>query len=190
MLSPCRGYDFRTVLEAISESEIPMPEGGKWANAGMVELPDRQIAWRVLSAEYWGVPQRRKRIFFIADFRKKCAGEILFEPESVSGDIEAGGEARQGTAENSERCAGKTGGGNEVVSTLYAAYGTKWNGNAGAYNGDNFVIDKKNGGKSGTDYLTGWDSQERRVFTDIGVSPTLSGADGGGGRTRRESRRY
>ena len=80
-----KGMDFRAVLQEIGQTEIPMPENGKWANAGMAELQECEIAWRVLDAQYWGVPQRRRRVFLVADFgtATRCAGEILFEPESV-----------------------------------------------------------------------------------------------------------
>ena len=103
-----KGLDFRAVLEEIGETTIPMPGGGKWANAGLVELPICQIAWRVLDAQYWGVPQRRKRIFLVADFaeRKRRAGQILFERKSLFGHTAAGGETRKGTAAGTESGAG------------------------------------------------------------------------------------
>lgn len=82
-----RGADFRAVLEEIMEAEIPMPYSGKWAKSGMVRGNGRSLAWRVLDAQYFGVPQRRKRIFLIADFTGKRAGEILFEQNSMRGDI-------------------------------------------------------------------------------------------------------
>lgn len=102
-----KGLDFRAVLEEIGQTEIPMPPNGKWANAGMVELPQCQIAWRVLDAQYWGVPQRRRRIFLVADFAAdgRCAGEILFEPEGMSGDPATGEGAREGTAGGTADCA-------------------------------------------------------------------------------------
>ena len=102
-----KGLDFRAVLEEIGQTEIPMPPNGKWANAGMVELPQCQIAWRVLDAQYWGVPQRRRRIFLVADFAAdgRCAGEILFEPEGMSGDTATGEGAREGTARGTADCA-------------------------------------------------------------------------------------
>jgi len=103
-----KGIDFKQVLEEITETEIPMPEGGKWATAGMVELPDRQLAWRVLDAQYWGVPQRRKRIFLVADFRGRSAGEVLFKPESLLGNIAEGREKRERIATDSEGFAGKS----------------------------------------------------------------------------------
>ena len=61
------------------------------------------IAWRVHDAQFWGVPQRRKRIALVADFGGDTAPEILFERKSVSGDIETSGEEREGTATTSER---------------------------------------------------------------------------------------
>ena len=106
-----KGLDFRAVLEEIGQTEIPMPKNGKWANAGMAELPQCQIAWRVLDAQYWGVPQRRRRIFLVADFAAdgRCAEEILFEQESVSWDTAASAGAGKGTAGGTEDCARATG---------------------------------------------------------------------------------
>ena len=94
-----KGLDFRTVLEEIGQTEIPMPDGGKWATAGLVQCDKCEIAWRVLDAQYWGVPQRRKRIFLIADFAKtgRGAGEILFEPQGVPRDIAESNKEKQGT---------------------------------------------------------------------------------------------
>lgn len=100
-----KGADFRAVLEEIGQAEIPMPENGKWANAGMAELPQCEIAWRVLDAQYWGVPQRRRRIFLVADFgtETRCAGEILFEPESVRWNPAPCERTRKGIAAGAER---------------------------------------------------------------------------------------
>lgn len=78
------GQDFRAVLEEIAEAEIPMPGSGKWATAGMVRTERVDVAWRTLDAQHWGVPQRRKRIFLVADFGGQCAGEILFKSSCVS----------------------------------------------------------------------------------------------------------
>lgn len=99
-----KGADFQAVLEEITKSKIPMPAGGRWATAGMVRSGRCDIAWRVLDAQYWGVPQRRKRIFLVADFRNQQSRntEVLFEPESVSGDIESGGNEGQGTTAGAE----------------------------------------------------------------------------------------
>lgn len=108
-----RGHDFRAVLEAIAESDIPMPGFGKWAPAGMVRSKKCDIAWRVLDAQFWGVAQRRKRIFLVADFGsgRRCADKILFERQSLQGNITAGGEAGQ-------RITGRTVNGSETTSTI------------------------------------------------------------------------
>ena len=96
-----KGADFQAVLEEITKSKIPMPAGGRWATAGMVRSGKCDIAWRVLDAQYWGVPQRRKRIFLIADFREKQSRNtaVLFEPESVPRNPAPGGTERKDTPE-------------------------------------------------------------------------------------------
>ena len=79
------GQDFRAVLKEITKTDIPMPTSGEWATAGMVRGGAVDTAWRILDAQYWGVPQRRKRIYLIGDFGGQRAGEILFKSESVLG---------------------------------------------------------------------------------------------------------
>lgn len=77
------GNDFRTVLKEITKTDIPMPASGKWANAGVVRGGAICAAWRLLDAQYWGVPQRRKRIYLVGSFGSNCAEEILFKRDSV-----------------------------------------------------------------------------------------------------------
>lgn len=83
------GEDFRAVLEELARVEqpdvsIPRPPKGKWSKAGAIAGNGWSLAWRQLDAQYWGVPQRRKRIALVADFRGQRAGEILFERTSLS----------------------------------------------------------------------------------------------------------
>ena len=83
-----QGDDFRCVLESICkvvDETISVPKPKKWQSAGQIMGNDYSVAWRVLDAQYWGVPQRRKRIFLVADFADRCAGKILFESEGLSG---------------------------------------------------------------------------------------------------------
>lgn len=102
-----KGLDFHTVLEEIGETSLPIPPNARWANAGLVELQSCEIAWRILDAQYWGVPQRRKRIFLVADFGKdrRCAAKALFEPESVCGNIAQGEGERKDSSKGSRDCA-------------------------------------------------------------------------------------
>lgn len=98
-----KGEDFRAVLEAVCDLKgegvsVPEPPKGKWANAGCIVADGFSLAWRVLDAQYWGVPQRRKRIYLVADFTGGSAGKILFESEGVSGYSAAGFRAWQGAA--------------------------------------------------------------------------------------------
>lgn len=83
-----KGADFKRVLEevcGISEESVslPGPPDGAWTPAGIILGQEFSVAWRVLDAQFWGVPQRRRRIFLVADFGGHSAGEILFESESV-----------------------------------------------------------------------------------------------------------
>ena len=174
-----RGSDFRAVLEAFSKTEVPMPASGSWANAGMVRSNGVNLAWCVYNAQYFGVPQRRRRIFLVSDFGGGCAGEVLFVPKSLSGYFAARRAQGQGIAEDAVRGidgASISANVNNTAATLFAGYGNHWNGNAGAYDGGNFALSPT------PNCLTPWDTQQSRVFAEDGLSPTLAGADGGGGR--------
>ena len=102
------GEDFQIVLEEIVRIAEPaftlpgLPPKQKWTKSGLIIGDSWSVAWRTHDAQYWGVPQRRRRISLVADFGGQCAGEILFEPRSVSGDFaESGaqGERPAGTVE-------------------------------------------------------------------------------------------
>lgn len=102
-----KGEDFREVLKKLCEIKsadvvIPEPPKGKWKNAGHIMADDFSIAWRVLDAQYWGVPQRRKRIYLVADFNGGCAGKILFESEGLSGYLKKGSFSWKRTTECTE----------------------------------------------------------------------------------------
>ena len=78
--------DFKSVLESFTDSEIPMPDSGRWAKCGMVRGNLADVCWRLLDAQYWGEPslvQRRKRVFVVADFGGQRAAEILFKPRQL-----------------------------------------------------------------------------------------------------------
>lgn len=91
------GKDFKTVLEEVCRiaepkaPDVPMPK--KWSKSGCLydELGRWSVAWRVHDAQFWGVPQRRKRIALVADFDGMCAPEVLFERKGLYWNSEAGG---------------------------------------------------------------------------------------------------
>lgn len=94
------GDDFRAVLEAFCSVcddtvHVPRPADGAWQPAGCVLGDGFSIAWKVYDAQYWGVPQRRKRIYLIADFATERAKEILFEQDSMPWNPEACKRAEQ-----------------------------------------------------------------------------------------------
>ena len=107
-----KGEDFKAVLDEIcrvKDSEADTPRPKKWPNAGCVMADDYSVAWRVFDAQYWGVPQRRKRIYLVADFAGGCAGKILFESEGLSGYTPQGFRSWQGTAGTSPEGSGEAG---------------------------------------------------------------------------------
>lgn len=114
-----RGEDFRCVLEEFCNIKgkdiiIPQPKNGKWDKAGIIIGDGFSVAWRLFDAQYWGVPQRRKRIAVVGDFTGWSAGEILFEREGVRGDIAKSEQERQGTS----RSVGESSNGTDRAFTL------------------------------------------------------------------------
>ena len=106
-----RGEDFRSVLEElirIIEPDAVMPPVPKkgWAYADCYDICGRSLAYRTFDAQYWGVPQRRRRIHLVVDFRGPCASKILFEREGVYGYFEKGISPWQATSRNAENCVG------------------------------------------------------------------------------------
>ena len=111
-----KGSDFAAVIEEIVKVcqpgacvHVPVPDGG-WTKSGCYYAEDGSwsIAWRVHDAQFWGVPQRRKRISLVADFGGLSAPEILFERKGLRGDSPKSGETGQGTSPGTEADAGGT----------------------------------------------------------------------------------
>ena len=99
------GKDFHAVLEELARIEgpeisIPRPKNGKWAKAGVVCGDGWSIAWRTFDAQFWGVPQRRRRIAVVVDFGGFRAGEILFERTGMSRNTEPRIQTWKGIARN------------------------------------------------------------------------------------------
>ena len=103
-----KGEDFRIVLEEIAkvsdkDAVIPMPDNGKWTSCGCIVGDGWSVAWRVLDAQFWGVPQRRRRIALVADFGGHSAHEILFVSNRLSGNSDESKPKRKETASDASR---------------------------------------------------------------------------------------
>lgn len=102
------GGDFQAVLEEIihiAEPTVSVPRfEGKWTKAGAIDGDGWSIAWRTHDAQYWGVPQRRRRISVVADFGGDTAGEILFERQGLPGAVEPGEQERERPASGAQKC--------------------------------------------------------------------------------------
>ena len=146
-----KGRDFHEVLKAFcaladDTCDVPEPPRGSgragadklvWGNAGVIMGDNFSLAWRVLDAQFWGVPQRRRRIFLAVDLGGGRAGEILFEREGLWRDPQQSGEARKsaaaaavGSADRSDGTGSLNGwdlqsqrlyGVDGIVNTLYSA---------------------------------------------------------------------
>lgn len=112
---------------------------GRWPSAGLVRGRARNVAWRVLDAKRFGLPQQRRRLYVLAGGKRFNPENVLFERH--------GAPAAPPPAPPPPRPLSFTKGGKrfelfrEYTDCLYSAYGTKWNGNAAAYNGSLFVAE-------------------------------------------------
>lgn len=105
-LSCSKGEDFRIVLEqvcSIAEAEVSIPRPAKWMPAGEILGCGYSVAWRVVDAQYWGVPQMRRRIYLVADLNGESAGEIQFEQDRLYGNSWQSTEIREEIAGTADR---------------------------------------------------------------------------------------
>lgn len=125
------GEDFRVVLEEIcrikdKNAVVPRPAGeGKWGGSGCILGDGFSVAWRVLDAQFWGVPQRRRRIALVADFGGQSAPEILFVRKSLSWSSSACGGKRQRASEDSQRDVGTAIGFNYLMGSKARSVGAE-----------------------------------------------------------------
>ena len=167
------GEDFKAVLDTIRRVKDPKadtPRPAKWPNAGCILADDHSIAWRVFDAQYWGVPQRRKRIYLVADFAGGCAGKVLFESEGLSGYTPQGFRSWQGSAGTAEEGAHPAGVGtdgyNGAIDIVAATLGV----NCGMSSGRNGVM-----------VLENHPADSRVTLSDDGKVQTLTSRMGTGG---------
>lgn len=176
-----KGMDFRAVIQSLTKADIPMPRSGKWATAGMVRSPECDVAWRQLDAQFWGVPQRRKRIFLVADFGTagRRADEILFERESVPGNNPQSGDQKEGTAAGIKGRAGETGRG-FVAAGFKGGQGGKA-GNIGYSIEKAACLSAKHSGVEPTILVYENHGQDSRIKGPLDKAPAINAQAGTGG---------
>ena len=137
------GEDFKAVLDEIrkiKDPEADTPRPAKWPNAGCILADDHSVAWRVFDAQYWGVPQRRKRIYLVADLAGQRAGKVLFESEGLSGYTPQGFRSWQGSAGAAEEGAHPAGVGTDGYNGAIADIAATLGVNCGMSTGRNGVM--------------------------------------------------
>ena len=158
---------------------VPMSPKNKWLPCGTIVGDGWSVAWRVYDAQFWGVPQRRKRIYLIADFGSERAGEILFECESVRGDSAESGEAREGTSADVEGSAGRS-----DCAIGCDLYNGQLTGDKAATLGANSGASANHAGPSvclPAAFMGGQGAKARSIaYCDDGTTPTLKSAPSGG----------
>ena len=169
-----KGEDFRAVLKSlcqVKDESVSVPQCEKWTAAGNIVADNFSLAWRVLDAQYWGVPQRRKRIYLVADFDGECAGKVLFESEGLSGYSAESFKAWQRAAATAESGSGATGA---------AGFCTEHSAKA---RGIGYEEETSPTLRAGTVPATVYEnhSQDTRYTELHGVAPTFSSTYGTGG---------
>ena len=137
------GSDFKAVLDEIRKIKAPeadTPRPARWPNSGCILADDHSIAWRVFDAQYWGVPQRRKRIYLVADLAGQRAGKVLFESEGLSGYTPQGFRSWQGSAGAAEEGAHPAGVGTDGYNGAIADVAATLGVNCGMSTGRNGVM--------------------------------------------------
>lgn len=145
-----KGEDFKAVLEAVigivqSDTQVPMPEKARWPYSDLYLGDGWSVAYRTLDAQYWGVPQRRRRIYLVADLAGRSAGKILFESEGLSGYSSEGFRSWQraaGSLETRIGAAGFDGYNGSLTDETSATLGV----NCGMSTGRNGVVLNDQGG--------------------------------------------
>lgn len=110
-----RGLDFKAVLEAVigiiePGAEVPMSEKDRWPYADIYMGERWSVAYRTFDAQHWGVPQRRRRVYLVGDLAGRCAGQVLFESEGLSGYSAEGFRSWQRASGGAAPCSGAAGG--------------------------------------------------------------------------------
>lgn len=185
-----KGEDFRTVLEEIcSVTEhsisIPQPKGNKWLKAGEIVGDHYSLAWRTLDAQYWGVPQRRRRIYLVADFGGQRASEILFKSACLQRNTAPGESKRERAAADPEASFGETSTDTELT---YGIGRTAWRSGANFHCTPNITENISPTLTTEEPHAVAYEqqlyenhSQDTRYTGPLGIAPTVIATYGMGG---------
>jgi DNA (cytosine-5)-methyltransferase 1 len=178
-----KGEDFRIVLEELAkvadkDAVIPMPDKGKWTTCGCIVGDGWSIAWRVLDAQFWGVPQRRRRIALVADFGGKSAPEVLFIRKSLHRHSESSKPKRKEPSSDASRSLGTNDclGADQYNAVILGDTVSTLGVNCGMSHGRQCILEPK--------VCYAYDIGEARLRTPSeykDLSPTLSARCGTGG---------
>lgn len=171
-----KGEDFRIVLEELVKVVEPtavMPEVPRfgWAYADSYSGDGWSLAYRVLDAQYWGVPQRRRRIYLVADFGGQHAREILFEREGLRGYFTEGRTPWKATSSDAERSVGADDREGEIPYTLKIRSGVSVD-SYGKAAGKGALIQKNLSATLGV-------SQDQYLFQPVTLEPGIAAREGG-----------
>ncbi len=176
------GDDFKAVLEAVigvkeEGVEVPAPSDHRWPKADVYLGDGWSMAYRVLDAQYWGVPQRRARIYLVADFAGGSAGEVLFKSEGVSGYSPQSISSWEGTAGGAAEGSGTAG---RRSDTGGRTYSLNPQGNSGIGISEDKVLTlvaQDHGNHPAVLHAAGFSTEHsakaRSIGYEVEVSPTL-----------------
>lgn len=187
-LSSHSGEDFRIVLEefckvADPNAHVPEPANGKWKPAGYIVGNGYSVAWRIMDARYYGVPQRRRRISLVADFAGGCAPQILFDEQGMRWNLET---SRKAWESITGHATGSVGGSRGIGAILNDQDGSHMN---VSENVTSTLRAQEHGHppvavQDATDVkcLNPWDCQSKRLFDANGIYHSLYAGENGGGK--------
>ncbi|MCM1530314.1 MAG: DNA cytosine methyltransferase [Alistipes sp.] len=176
------GNDFKAVLEAVigvkeEGIEVPPPKNHRWPKADVYLGDGWSVAYRVFDAQYWGVPQRRARIYLVADFAGGSAGEVLFKSEGVSGYTPQSFRSWQGTSGGAEESSGTAGRRSDTGSGVLCV-NTQGNSGVGITEDKSLaLVSQDHGNHPAVLHAAGFSTEHSAKARSIGygeeVSPTL-----------------
>lgn len=168
---------FGCFLAGLAGEDVPLqPPGKRWTNAGLVLGPKRAVAWRILDAQYFGVAQRRRRVFVVASARDGFdPSQILFEFDGVRRDSAPSREARKDAAADAGRGAASTGSHWDDVTNPHPSLNQAAKGSGGIGASNQEVFSQRGAGLTSSAWT--FDRQSSGEYGTQPVASTVSARD-------------